>query len=297
MRLVASRSCGSRSASTCAASRCRSGSCAQGHRGGLRPADRDPARLEASCSSTTGSKLRRVFRVATGQSSYPTPIGSSRSSSSSATRGGIRRRAPPGRRARSPCRPGPGNPLGTRWMGISAPVRRHPRHAQRVVDRLLGLARLHAHADPRGRVAVRAGRRRDAGVHRPGMTAARAKLVGARARARGGGRRACSALLVWKVRSLGRRSRGRAGAGQEPVPRPAFTLERLDGTGSALAREPARQGGGRQLLGLVVRAVQGRGAVPAADVRELPRAGARRPRCRRRGLHEGRAAVRASVTA
>ena len=29
--------------------------------------------------------------------------------------------APPGPPARSRSRPGPGNPLGTRWMGISAP--------------------------------------------------------------------------------------------------------------------------------------------------------------------------------
>ena len=27
--------------------------------------------------------------------------------------------------------PGPGNPLGTRWMGLSAPGSRHPRHARR----------------------------------------------------------------------------------------------------------------------------------------------------------------------
>ncbi len=65
----------------------------------------------------TGGKLRRVFRVATGQSSYPTPIGKFEII--------VKQRNPwwypPAGSAwaegAEPVPPGPGNPLGTRWMG------------------------------------------------------------------------------------------------------------------------------------------------------------------------------------
>ena len=68
-----------------------------------------------------GTKLRRVFRVATGQSSYPTPIGQFEII--------VKQRNPwwypPAGSAwaegEEPVPPGPGNPLGTRWMGISSP--------------------------------------------------------------------------------------------------------------------------------------------------------------------------------
>jgi L,D-transpeptidase ErfK/SrfK len=68
-----------------------------------------------------GTKLRRVFRVATGQSSYPTPIGQFEII--------VKQRNPwwypPAGSAwaegADPVPPGPGNPLGTRWMGISSP--------------------------------------------------------------------------------------------------------------------------------------------------------------------------------
>jgi lipoprotein-anchoring transpeptidase ErfK/SrfK len=66
-------------------------------------------------------KLKRAFRVATGQSSYPTPLGEYEIV--------VKQRNPwwyppegsawaEGAQA---IPPGPGNPLGTRWMGISAP--------------------------------------------------------------------------------------------------------------------------------------------------------------------------------
>jgi hypothetical protein len=69
----------------------------------------------------TGAKLKRTFRVATGQPSYPTPIGHFEvivkqrnpwwyPPAGSAWAEGAR-----------PVPPGPGNPLGTRWMGISSP--------------------------------------------------------------------------------------------------------------------------------------------------------------------------------
>jgi lipoprotein-anchoring transpeptidase ErfK/SrfK len=66
-----------------------------------------------------GMRLRKTFGVATGQSSYPTPLG----------RFSIVIMArnpwwyPPDSdwaRGEKPVPPGPGNPLGTRWMGLSA---------------------------------------------------------------------------------------------------------------------------------------------------------------------------------
>jgi hypothetical protein len=65
-------------------------------------------------------RLRRSFRVATGQSVYPTPLG----------RFNIRVKwrnpwwYPPNSRwaqGQKPIPPGPNNPLGTRWLGLSAP--------------------------------------------------------------------------------------------------------------------------------------------------------------------------------
>ena len=64
--------------------------------------------------------LRRMFRVATGQSIYPTPLGRFDDP---------RQVAEPlvvpaelaWAKGQKPIPPGPSNPLGTRWMGLSAP--------------------------------------------------------------------------------------------------------------------------------------------------------------------------------
>jgi len=68
-----------------------------------------------------GMKLRRTFGVATGQSRYPTPLGRYEVI--------VKWRNPwwyppasDWARDAVPIPPGPGNPLGTRWMGISAPA-------------------------------------------------------------------------------------------------------------------------------------------------------------------------------
>jgi len=68
----------------------------------------------------SGMKLRRLFAVATGQQQYPTPLG--RFSIV------VKWRNPwwyppksPWAQGQSPIPPGPNNPLGTRWMGLSAP--------------------------------------------------------------------------------------------------------------------------------------------------------------------------------
>jgi lipoprotein-anchoring transpeptidase ErfK/SrfK len=67
-----------------------------------------------------GSRLVRTFGVATGQSRYPTPLGLFSVVD--------KQRDPWWRppdsdwaRGLKPIPPGPGNPLGTRWMGLSAP--------------------------------------------------------------------------------------------------------------------------------------------------------------------------------
>ena len=66
-----------------------------------------------------GMRLWRTFGVATGQSSYPTPVG--RWSIVTMQRNPWW--YPPNSdwaRGEKPVPPGPGNPLGTRWMGLSA---------------------------------------------------------------------------------------------------------------------------------------------------------------------------------
>jgi len=70
-----------------------------------------------------------------------------------------------GERDLQPVPPGPGNPLGTRWIGPDRTGRRHPRDAGRRLDRLLRLARLHPHARPRRGVAVRPRAVRHPGRH------------------------------------------------------------------------------------------------------------------------------------
>jgi lipoprotein-anchoring transpeptidase ErfK/SrfK len=67
-----------------------------------------------------GAQLVRSFGVATGQSIYPTPVGTF-------TIADMQRnpwwRPPdsPWAKGLDPIPPGPGNPLGTRWMGLTAP--------------------------------------------------------------------------------------------------------------------------------------------------------------------------------
>jgi lipoprotein-anchoring transpeptidase ErfK/SrfK len=68
-----------------------------------------------------GERLWKRFGVATGQASYPTPIGRFEVV--------VKWRNPwwyppasDWARGQKPIPPGPGNPLGTRWMGLSAPL-------------------------------------------------------------------------------------------------------------------------------------------------------------------------------
>jgi L,D-transpeptidase catalytic domain len=65
-------------------------------------------------------KLYRTFGVATGQSAYPTPTGSFEIATMQRDPWWV---PPPSPWAKDedPVPPGPGNPLGTRWMGLSEP--------------------------------------------------------------------------------------------------------------------------------------------------------------------------------
>jgi lipoprotein-anchoring transpeptidase ErfK/SrfK len=68
-------------------------------------------------------KLKRTFEVATGQAIYPTPKGVWHIVVKWPDV------VPAGAGLEAwPVPPGPNNPLGTRWMGLDAPGRRHPRH-------------------------------------------------------------------------------------------------------------------------------------------------------------------------
>ncbi len=67
-----------------------------------------------------GARFQRMFQVATGQSAYPTPLGRFTIA--------VKWKNPwwyppasPWAKGAQPIPPGPGNPLGTRWMGLTAP--------------------------------------------------------------------------------------------------------------------------------------------------------------------------------
>jgi lipoprotein-anchoring transpeptidase ErfK/SrfK len=68
-----------------------------------------------------GTKLKRAFRIATGQSSYPTPIGKFEIITMQRNPWWYPPQTSAWAAGKQPVPPGPGNPLGTRWMGISAP--------------------------------------------------------------------------------------------------------------------------------------------------------------------------------
>lgn len=67
-----------------------------------------------------GMKVVRTFKVATGQAIYPTPLGRFQVIVKSRNPWWYPPNAPWAQGAK-PVPPGPGNPLGTRWMGISSP--------------------------------------------------------------------------------------------------------------------------------------------------------------------------------
>jgi lipoprotein-anchoring transpeptidase ErfK/SrfK len=68
-----------------------------------------------------GETLKRKFRVATGLASYPTPIGRFEIVVKQRNPWWYPPQGSAWARGKEPVPPGPGNPLGTRWMGISSP--------------------------------------------------------------------------------------------------------------------------------------------------------------------------------
>jgi hypothetical protein len=66
-------------------------------------------------------KLTRTFHVATGQAAYPTPIGNFEIVNMQRNPWWYPPEGSAWAQGEQPVPPGPGNPLGTRWMGISAP--------------------------------------------------------------------------------------------------------------------------------------------------------------------------------
>ena len=68
-----------------------------------------------------GLELKRSFRIATGQASYPTPIGEFEIINMQRYPTWYPPEGSAWAEGAVPIPPGPGNPLGTRWMGISAP--------------------------------------------------------------------------------------------------------------------------------------------------------------------------------
>jgi lipoprotein-anchoring transpeptidase ErfK/SrfK len=68
-----------------------------------------------------GTKLKRSFRIATGQSSFPTPIGQFEIITMQRNPWWYPPEGSAWAEGQEPVPPGPSNPLGTRWMGISSP--------------------------------------------------------------------------------------------------------------------------------------------------------------------------------
>ena len=156
-----------------------------------------------------GMRYRRFFGVATGQSEYPTPLGRFEIV--------VKWRNPwwyppnsPWAQGQEPVPPGPDNPLGTRWMGLSAPgvgIHGTPSDGSIGYSASHGCIRMHI---PRGGVAVQPRRRsaRRSSSSRPDGAPAPADGAGARGRARR--RPARAARLARRARQTTRACRRRS---------------------------------------------------------------------------------------
>ena len=129
-----------------------------------RACGRHPSRLEQA-SPLRRSEARAHLRRRDRPGGVPDPDGQLRDRDDAAEPVVVSPSVRLGRRLRSGparARKSPGNALD----GDLRAVRRHPRHAGRRLDRLLGLARLHSHANLRCRMALPARGGRNAGLHR-----------------------------------------------------------------------------------------------------------------------------------
>ena len=210
-------------------------------------------------------ELRRTFGVATGQARYPTPLGRFEIV--------VKWRNPwwyppasDWAKDAKPIPPGPGNPLGTRWMGISSPavgIHGTPDAASIGYSASHGCIRMLISEVEWLFEQVETG---TPGLHRrsDGPRSASARQVVAV-----GVVVALLGLLIWKVAKgddnavTGSLADGQARRSAWLHARQARRRRR------PRPRVPAREGGRAQLLGLLVRAVQGRDAAPAAGLGAL----------------------------
>ncbi len=179
----------------------------------------------------TKPKLIRMFKVATGRSEYPTPLGKFEVINKQANPWWYPPAGSDWAKDAEPIPPGSSNPLGTRWMGISSPyvgIHGTPNAAS------IGYSASHGciqDADPAGRVALQPGRARNARLHRRSMTG-RAKTVGQVIAVT-----AVVGLLVllgWKLAfGNGGGASAELADGGNPVA-PDFTLPRIDAEGGDL---------------------------------------------------------------
>ena len=133
---------------------------------------RSSAPSASSCTSTSFRVFlirdgKRVFSapIAIGQPAYPTPTGHYEIIAKIKNPTWVPPNSP-WAAGLEPIPPGASNPLGSRWIGTSAPnigFHATPAATQR---RARGLARLHAHAPRRRRAPLRSDPRRHAGRHR-----------------------------------------------------------------------------------------------------------------------------------
>ena len=120
-------------------------------------------------------------------------------------------------------------------------------------------------------MAVRAGRDGHAGLHRSGMMAPRREERGRRSRSPPCSR--CSGSSSGRSPSATAASPA-SSRREAPSPRRVeYELLNTADRARSLDRRPPRQGRHRQLLGVLVRPVQGGDAVPAGDLREVPGGG------------------------
>ena len=223
---------------------------AEDDREGDRPGDRDPARLEHPHALPPHARGAAVpGRDRPGDlSDSARPLRDRRQVEEPVV---VSAERPVGR-GREADSAGAGQPARHPLDGPQLARRRHPRHARVRVDRLLRVARLHPHAHPAGGMAVRPRHRRHTRLHRLRLShVPHAEAVRPGDRSRRGRRDARAARLAADAPVAPAEDR-RPGAG---VLAEAHRRQRR-----RRSRRAAREAGRAQLLGVVVRPVQGRGA-------------------------------------
>ena len=183
--------------------------------------------VEPASTCTTGMKPWRTFTVATGQAIYPTPLGKFQIV--------VKWKDPwwyppnsPWAKGAKPIPPGPGNPLGTRWMGLSAPgvgIHGTPDPASLGYSASHGCIRMYIPYAEWLFDHVESARRSTSSRHSSAVRAAEDRPPGAR---RSSSSLGLLALLIWKV---AHEDKGvKLGGGRTP-PAPGFALSRLDAPG------------------------------------------------------------------